>query len=58
MAKKLLGVISKNKLKDRATKIVSHGYNRCFTKYKVYQRNEYVAELAKRRVQGIWELCK
>lgn len=52
MARRLLGVISYNKLKDRATKVVFHGYNRCFIKYTAYQRNEYVAELVKRRAQG------
>lgn len=44
-------------LKDRATKVISIS-NKRFTKTKTYQRNEYVAELAKRRAQGICELCE
>ncbi|PHG27298.1 restriction endonuclease [Bacillus toyonensis] len=46
------------KLKERATKVVSHGNNKRFTKTTTYQRNEYVAELAKRRAQGKCELCE
>ncbi|MGG5763419.1 MULTISPECIES: HNH endonuclease [Bacillus cereus group] len=56
--KKKARELSYNKLKDRATKVVSHGNNKRFTKTTTYQRNEYVAELAKRRAQGICELCE
>ncbi|WP_242268887.1 hypothetical protein [Bacillus cereus group sp. BfR-BA-01352] len=50
--------LSYNKLKERATMVVSHGNNKRFIKTTTYQRNEYVAELAKRRAQGKCELCE
>lgn len=56
--KKKARELSYNKLKDRATKVVSRGNNKRFTKTTTYQRNEYVSELAKRRAQGICELCE
>lgn len=49
---------SYNKLKDQSTTVASHGNNKCNTKTITYQRNEYVAELTKRRAHGVCELCK
>lgn len=47
-----------NKLKDRAATVASDGNNKCNTKTITYQRNEYVAQLTKRRAHGVCELCK